>query len=54
MSKLKNYELKEIVGGIKFSAAFLNNIIKGVNLLLELGRSVGTALRRSLTKNYCK
>ncbi len=53
MKKLNDIELKKINGGIKFSAALFSSAIKGVTLLLELGRSVGTAVRRIRTNKLC-
>ncbi|MBP3461301.1 MAG: bacteriocin [Bacilli bacterium] len=53
MKELKEQELKNIVGGLKFSAALFSSVVKGVSLLLELGRSVGTAIRRVKTNKLC-
>lgn len=53
MKKLDNKELYNIVGGVKFSASLLSSIVKGVNIILELGRSVGTAIRRIQTGKLC-
>ena len=53
MKKLNDKELYEVVGGIKFSASLLSSIIKGANFVLELGRYVGTAIRRIKTGNLC-
>lgn len=53
MTKLNTQQLNEIVGGIKFSAALLSSITKGASFILELGRSVGTALRRIQTGRLC-
>ncbi|MBQ8234540.1 MAG: hypothetical protein IJZ36_03035 [Bacilli bacterium] len=43
---LSNYK-----GGI--SAAFINSIIRGVTFLFELGKSLGTSIRRNLSKSIC-
>lgn len=53
MKELNNKELYEIVGGVKFSASLLSSIIKGANLILELGRYVGSAIRRFKTGKLC-
>lgn len=50
---MSDYELYNIVGGASFSAAFLSAIIRGINSLLEMGRSVGTAIRRVRTGSMC-
>lgn len=52
MRELTRRELNLVVGGM-VSGAFLTSIIKGAGIILELGRSFGSALRRMITKNYC-
>ncbi len=49
---LKKQELLKIEGGA-ISAALLNGIIKGFEGLFNLGRSLGTSLRRLMTKRSC-
>ena len=46
-------ELKEIKGGA-ISGTIINAIVRSVTLALELGRSLGSALRRLKDKNKCK
>jgi hypothetical protein len=50
--KLKECELININGG-GYTAAYLNAAARAVNTILELGRTVGTSIRRAITKNYC-
>ena len=52
MRKLTNEELLLIEGG-KVSAALINSVIRGASLILELGRSLGTAIRRITSKKSC-
>lgn len=52
MEKLQKQELLNIEGGA-ISGSFLSSLIKGINSLLELGRSLGTAIRRVYTKKIC-
>jgi len=52
MKTLTDKELNYIVGGA-VSGALLSNIIKGVQLIFDLGRSLGNTIRRMITKNYC-
>ncbi len=52
MQQLKEEEQKQIIGGA-ISAAMINNFIKGATFLLELGRSLGSAIRRGRSKNFC-
>ncbi len=49
---LKTNELMNIYGGA-ISGTFINSIIRGINSFLDLGRSVGTALRRIISRNIC-
>ena len=52
--KLDNQELINTIGGTKqMSASYLNYLIRGASLLLELGRSLGTAIRRIGSKKAC-
>ena len=54
MIELKKEELLNISGGANwFSASFLNSISRAVNTLLDLGRSLGTSIRRSVSGKIC-
>lgn len=53
MKLLTKNELKEINGGVNITATFINYAIRGINTLLELGRSLGTAIRRIRYGNIC-
>lgn len=52
MHELSKYELNTVVGGA-LSGAVISSIIRGAGIILELGRSFGSALRRFMTKNMC-
>lgn len=52
MKELTKQELLEISGGA-ISASLITALVRGVNALLELGRSLGTAIRRIQTGNFC-
>ena len=55
MRELNNKELLTINGGASwFSASFLNAAARAMNTLLELGRSLGSSIRRSMRGKYCK
>lgn len=43
---MSDSELVKIKGGI--SASILNAIIRGINISIELGRMVGSAIKRKL------
>ncbi len=50
---MTSYELIEIKGGAGISGNVISAIVRAFSLALELGRSLGTALRRNKTKNFC-
>lgn len=50
--KLTNKELRLIQGGA-WSAAYLNAILRGVNTILEIGRNIGSFIRRLGNNNIC-
>ena len=45
-------ELYQIKGG-NISAALLNSIIRGIISLSDLGKEVGSAIRRALSGSMC-
>lgn len=51
--KISNQELITISGGISLSGTLINSISRGIGSLLEVGRSLGTAIRRIVSKNLC-
>lgn len=50
--KLNEMELYKINGGA-ISATFLNAIARAINTILNLGRTLGSSIRRIYNKNYC-
>lgn len=54
MQKLNRQQLANINGGINISGTLINAVVKGINAFLDLGRSVGTAIRRVSTGRVCK
>ena len=50
--KLGNNELINVSGG-SWTAACLNAAARAVNTILELGRTVGSAIRRAITRSFC-
>lgn len=50
--KLQDEMLIEVVGG-SISATFLNSLSRLFSTVIEVGRMVGSSLRRIVTKNYC-
>lgn len=51
--EIKKQELLMIIGGAGISGAIINALVRGVNCLLELGRSLGTAIRRIGSNTLC-
>ncbi|MGE5456200.1 MAG: hypothetical protein ACM3O4_03760 [Ignavibacteriales bacterium] len=50
---LKKEELLLIEGGVSVSGTFINSLVRGINSILDLGRSVGTAIRRIGGNKLC-
>ena len=50
---LNNNQLKEIKGG-GISATLINAIVKGLDLLINLGKSLGTTIRHITSGTTCK
>lgn len=53
MQELNNNELKCITGGA-ISGTLLNSIVKAFGMVIDLGRALGTALRRIGENKTCK
>lgn len=43
-----------IDGGVSFSYSLINSLSSGIKIILELGRCVGSALRRGSNGTTCK
>lgn len=54
MQKLTKRNLLEVSAGIKITASLIASIAKGVNSFVDLGRSLGSAIRRITSGNICK
>ena len=52
MRKLNKEELLNISGG-GISATWINAISRAVSTLMDLGRSLGTSIRRSISGKIC-
>lgn len=51
--KLNKNELLEIKGGA-ITATLINAFARGINTMMSLGRSLGTAIRRIYRGKVCK
>lgn len=50
--RLNDRELKTIIGG-SITATFINAIVKGFELIIEIGRSLGSSIRRVASGKSC-
>ena len=53
MKKLTKEEMVNLSGGATITGAFLSSLIKGIDIILELGRSLGSAIRRGSGGKLC-
>ena len=51
--ELNNKELMNIEGGAGFSATLLNAASRAISTLMELGRNLGSAIRRTISGSIC-
>lgn len=49
---MENSELKEIYGGA-VSATLINSVVKLLSFALDLGRTLGSSIRRKVAKIKC-
>lgn len=52
--KIETSELINISGGWSLTASFLSAINSTIGKVIEVGRMLGTALRRVASHNYCQ
>lgn len=50
---MKKEELLQIVGGVSITGTLLNSIYKVGNMIFEVGRSLGSAIRRAIGGKMC-
>ncbi len=53
MKELQANELLDVKGGAGLNATFLAALVRGVNSFLDVGRSLGSAIRRTIEGNVC-
>lgn len=52
--RLSEAELKKIYGGSDlFNSTFINSFVKMYTIMLEIGKSFGSAINRIKNNNYC-
>ena len=52
MIELKKEQMYKIKGG-GLSSTMLNALMRTVSVMFSVGQAVGSAIRRTKTKNYC-
>ena len=53
MNNLSREELMCVTGGISITGTLISSISRGINTLLDFGRSLGSAIRRISSNNLC-
>jgi len=53
MKELNKKELNLVMGGSILTAAFINAIVRGAEFIMDLGRRLGSSVRRIIKKSYC-
>ena len=53
MVDLKEDDLLFVEGGLSVSSSLINSLTGGIKIILELGRSLGSALRRGSSNSLC-
>lgn len=43
---LEKEELLQVVGGFNWNGTLISSIVRGINSILEVGRNLGSAIRR--------
>lgn len=54
MKELKKEELLNINGGTTISASLLNAASRAITLIINMGRSLGSAIRRTFNGKLCR
>ena len=53
MNILKKEKLLEINGGINWTGTFISSISRAINTIADLGRALGTSIRRIGSGSMC-
>ena len=46
-------ELMNIYGGAKLTSSIINAAVKALSFALEVGRTIGSSIRRAIAKKKC-
>ena len=50
---LEKQELLQIVGGINITSSLISSIYRGISTIMDIGRSLGSAIRRAIGGTMC-
>ena len=50
---LNKYQLEQVVGGVNLTGSLITSFTKAITSLMDIGRSLGTAIRRVAGKSVC-
>lgn len=53
MKVLNDNELLNIIGGATWSAAFFSSVARAIDTVMNVGRSLGSAIRRLTNGSMC-
>ena len=53
MTELNNKKLLVIIGGANFTGSLVSALTKGINTILDLGKTLGSAVRRIVNGQIC-
>lgn len=53
MMILEKTELLSVEGGINITGTLLNSLTRGITVVMDVGRALGSSIRRALTGNLC-
>ena len=54
MKELRKEELLDVVGGATISATLINAVTRAVTTIIDLGKTLGSAIRRAISGTVCK
>lgn len=54
MKELNKEELFSVIGGISLSGSLIKSFTSMISIVLDIGRSLGTAFRRTFGNNICQ
>ena len=53
MKELNKQEMLQIDGGTTLNSTVMSTLLKSASVFLEIGRSLGTAIRRAVSSCVC-